>query len=287
MPMKPEINNVLRGVWQHEMMNAPMQDPLHWCYGLWCPCCFSYQQRHKVLDITGEPYICCGGVMPCCAQPCDSRDPWLCLEACCCVHTSILSNRFVIQTRFDIANDPCDETLLQIMMCLNIIADFAQCCCDRETAENARCLSDLVNACVCSCMLTQQNLELQRIEQALTVQPYAGPPPYIFAVLPPAQQQMVQASQAFQHGPIGPMQPPPQVMQPGMPQGVPPGVQQGMPPGVQPAPALAAQGRTIMLTVPPNTFPGQSVQFQTPEGMPQQVVVPPGVAPGQQFTATY
>merc|ERR1712216_1073138 len=97
-------------------------------------------------------------------------------------------------------------------------------------------------------MLTQQQLEIKNIEQGIQTSPYQGPPPQVLQYLPPHQQQMCQASQAFQGAGYGGPAPAanPMAMQqgvPAMPQ------QQAMP--VQPAGApLVAQGRTVMLAVP-------------------------------------
>mmetsp|Transcript_61055 Transcript_61055/g.176877 ORF Transcript_61055/g.176877 Transcript_61055/m.176877 type:complete len:281 (+) Transcript_61055:120-962(+) len=280
MAVKAPINNVLRGVWAKEMMSVPCVAPGKWCYGLCCPCCFSYQQRHKLLDLTSEPYLCCGGSCICLQTPCSERDPWLCLEACCCTHVSILANRFMLQTRFDIRNDPCDETILSVTACINVLSSLAAMCADRETADHLRHCADLVNTCVCSCMLSQQQLELERIEEELHTRAYRGPPAHIIAVLPPVQQQMVSAAQALQQAPlIGGSEPYP-VVTPGM-------MAQPVPPPASRQAPLLAQGRQVLVRVPQNAAPGTLVGFTAPDGSEQQVAVPADLAPGQQFVASY
>lgn len=300
--VKADLNGYLTNTWLIPLTEAPVKSPLRFCEGFLCPCCFAHQQRNQILDITGEPYVCCGGTCPCATQHCDSREPWLCLETCCCTSPAILANRFLLQTRFSIQNDPCDETILEITAFINMLAQCAEICVDRETAEHLEHIVHCINACVCSCLLTQQHLELKSIQQSEAGMAYQGPPPQVLAVLPPQQQSMCQAAQAlrFQAGAPPPTNPMAQVpAQQAMP-GVPP--QQAMPapamPAQQamPAPAmpaqeamrapLAAQGRTVMLTVPGGVGPGGLITFNHPDtGAPQQAAVPAGLRPGQQFTA--
>lgn len=277
MRVKEDLNGVLRGTWQAELSAAPCQDPLACCCGFWCPCPAAHHQRNKILDLTGEPYVCCGGGCVCCEAPCESREPWLCLETCCCTSPAILANRFMIQTRFDIQNDPCDETILSITACINMLAACAEICMDRESAQHLEHLVHLINACVCSCMIAQQEIQLRATEQAFQAQPYTGPPEYVFVVLPPVQQNMVQAAQALRMSGQPPLATPP------APQGM-------LAEPLAPAPApggLVAHGRQVMITVPQGTSPGQLVVFQTPEGNQSQVAVPQGLTPGQQFLAQY
>lgn len=284
MRVKQDLNNVLRGTWMVPLSEAACSAPCHFCAGFWCPCCFAYQQRNKILDITGEPYVCCGGSCICCQQTCDNREPWLCLEACCCTSPAILANRYMIQTRFDIQNDPCDETMLALTAFINMAANCAEICMDRESARHLEHIMHLINACICSCMLTQQHKEIERIEQAVQEQPYGGPPQHVFIVLPPEQQSMVSAAQALRMPGQPPMQQPPMQQQP-MHAGLLAG-QAPPPPAAAPG-GLVAQGRQVMVTVPPGVASGQMIAFMTPEGSQSQVVVPQGLAPGQQFVTQY
>jgi len=262
MPLKPEINAVLSGRWQVDMMSTPSQSPMTCCYGFWCPCCFAYQQREKLLEITGEPYICCAGMCACgpCGKPCESKSPWLFLETCCCTNNAIMANRFMLQTRFDIQNDPCDEKLLAITACLNciciIITMFSS---ERGSTDGCEAIMDCINASVCACMLTQQDIQIKAIEETIATQPYAGMSQQILCALPPQQQQMMGFAQIAPSGQYGAASP-----------------QYG-----------TAAPRQMMVAVPPGTSPGQMVQFTTPEGVLVQVPVPAGLAPGQEFAAAY
>merc|ERR1719379_874438 len=117
--------------------------------------CFAWKQRNQILDVTHEPYVCCAGTCPCATQQCDSREPWLCLEAFCCTSPAILANRYLLQTRFSIQSDPCDQKIIKITAFLNVLANLAQICLDPESAEGFQHLVHCVTGCVCSCMLTQ------------------------------------------------------------------------------------------------------------------------------------
>merc|ERR1712232_722647 len=180
------------------MLQTPCDSPSAFCYGLSCPCCFVYQQRKELLDITQEPYVCCAGLGGCgpCTRPCGSRNPWLCLEAFCCTNNAILGNRFMMQTRFNIQNDPCDARLIKLVACLNCFACCVSCCAqifmDKDKAKNCTdCYTqaiECVNASVCSCMLAQQSIELKSLKSV----DYKGIKPSVMTVLPPRQQEMLQ-----------------------------------------------------------------------------------------------
>jgi len=176
----------------------------------------------------------------------------------------------MLQTRFAILNDPCDETLLQIVACLNCLAFIISIFGDRNSADACSQIIDCINGVVCACMLTQHDIEIKRIEAEMATKPgfYVGIPQTVLFVLPPQQQTMIQG--------FAPYKP---IVQPGTPQ-------YGAAP-VQGVPAAVAAPRQITLTVPEGSGPGQMVQFTSPEGQMCQVPVPAGVSPGQQFTAAY
>lgn len=278
MPMKPQVNGVLTGQWEVEMMKTPCEKPMTCCYGFFCPCCFAYQQREKLLDITREPYVCCAGLCPCgpCGEPCDSRNPWLCLETCCCTNTAIIGNRYMLQTRFNIQNDPCDETLLGIIACLNCLSIIISIFGDRKTAESVEQLTECINASVCACMLTQQDIQLNAIEANCANRPYIKMPGHVLVALPPEQQHMINGFAQLQ-----PTAPPPQATPPQYGAAGPTlGVFTGGPPA-------AGAARQMMVAVPAGVAPGQLVQFATPEGTMAQAPVPAGLQPGQQFPVVY
>jgi hypothetical protein len=177
----------------------------------------------------------------------------------------------MIQTRFNIQNDPCDDTLLAIIACLNCLTLIVRIFADRQTGDACEQLTECVNASVCACMLTQHDIQIKEIER----NPYGGMPQQVLVVLPPHQQQMINGFAQIQ--PTAPGYAPPQygAMQPG-----------GGPPPLQAYP-VASAGRQMMVSVPAGAMPGQMVQFVTPEGMTMQAAVPAGLMPGQQFPAAY
>jgi len=194
--VKGDVKDALTGSWKIEMLKAPCSAPGRWCYGCCCPCCFAQSQRTELLEITGEPYICCAGLCPCgpCGKPCSSPQPWLCCEACCCTTMAVSGNRFMLQTRFNIANDPCDDRLITCMLCCECLACLARAFVDGDTANAITMIADMVSATVISCMLTQQQVEIINIKEQGT--PYQGIPQHIVEALPPSQQEMLGTSTA-------------------------------------------------------------------------------------------
>lgn len=173
-------------------MKAPCYSPLRWTCGFCFPCCYAHKQREEILDLTGEQYVCCGGICGCgpLSEPCENRQPWLCLEASCCTHNAILGNRFMLQTRFDIGNDPCDERVLQFYTCMNCLACIVSLLVDPDTADNIRDIVECINASICSCLLVQHDAQLQVIKDSLGDNTFGGMPQAILLALPPKQQEM-------------------------------------------------------------------------------------------------
>ena len=102
----------------------------------------------------------------------------------------------MMQTRFGIKNDPCDETLLQVVACINCLACLVQAFADEDTANSCKTLADCVNAPVCSCMLTQHEIQLEELKKGFEHTPYNGMNPKILNALPPQQQEMMQLTKA-------------------------------------------------------------------------------------------
>lgn len=210
MPVKVEINDYLTEKWAFNMLDAPVQVPMLCLKGVCCTCCFAYEQRTELLDITGEPYVCCGGTCPCgpLGKPCpaDQAKAWLGVEAVCCTFQAVTANRYMVQTRFGRMNDPCDDMLLAYTAMINTAAILAECFCDREDADNLRLMADIVNCSVCACMLAQQQNEIGIIQEQLAAKGgYKGPGREVMGLLPPEQQKMVTTSKQEPPGQYGAM----------------------------------------------------------------------------------
>mmetsp|Transcript_19147 Transcript_19147/g.45118 ORF Transcript_19147/g.45118 Transcript_19147/m.45118 type:complete len:355 (-) Transcript_19147:53-1117(-) len=199
MPIKQEIVDRLTGEWQVGLFEVPCKAPVSFCYGCICSCCMTCQQRNEILDVIGEPYVCCGGIFPCgpLGEPQDRNCIYL--EACCCPGMALAGNRFLIQTRFNRMNTACDDCLLW-SVCL---ASWAICIlqlvgCDvPEEIEN---LVDCAQMTVTGCMLGQQQVELDYIKRTGG---YTGPSPQIMAAMTSYQQGLMQQAKPPQQQSMG------------------------------------------------------------------------------------
>jgi len=233
---------VCTGKWKVGLFQAPCAAPLPFLYGCCCTCCAAYQQRVELLDLTGEPYVCCAGMCPCGPLGDPQDRGCLIIEACCCPGLALSGNRFMVQTRFDRENTPCDDYIL-VFTCLFVyLIEIVRCFCD--IPDELDMLADCLIMSVNGCMHAQQDIEIKDIKRS----GYTGPPRSIVAALPPLQQKMVRMGKAgpsvpartvgAQAGPRAPQAGPrgPQPMTASAPyqQGM--GFQQSMP---QPAPVYA------------------------------------------------
>eukprot|EP00928_Gymnodinium_smaydae_P072576 TRINITY_DN55916_c0_g1_i1.p2 TRINITY_DN55916_c0_g1~~TRINITY_DN55916_c0_g1_i1.p2 ORF type:complete len:204 (+),score=32.50 TRINITY_DN55916_c0_g1_i1:80-691(+) len=178
--------------WEVGMFETPYKAPAKCCLGAACACCFAYKQRQDILEYTAEPYVCCGGLCPCgpLGDPCskDRVPACLCLEVTCCPFMSVAANRYMLQTRFYVKNDPCDDCILCFQAALNCVALGLEISGQkRETAEQVKVFADCVNCSVMACMLAQQQVELEHAME----KPYEGANKNIIDLLPPNQQEMI------------------------------------------------------------------------------------------------
>jgi hypothetical protein len=185
MPIKQEVSNNFTGEWQIGLFETPCNAPINFCMGCCCCCCMAGKQRGELLDILGEPYVCCGGLCPCgpLGQPQDRNCMWL--EAFCCTSWAISGNRFLVQTRFDRKNTACDDCILWTVCIISWVVCILQCFIDvPDEIENCvDCLIWTVNGC----MLAQQQHEIEYIQKT----GYNGPPPHIMNTLSPNQQSIM------------------------------------------------------------------------------------------------
>ncbi|CAE8604636.1 unnamed protein product [Polarella glacialis] len=195
MPVKQELTQACQGQWKTEMFKAPCERPDCFAFGCCCICCATYKQREELLDLTGEPYVCCAGLCPCgpLGQPCSDRMPWLCCEVCCCSGLALSGNRYMVQTRFDKMNTPCDDCIITAT-CICVCAyQIAQCFVDLPDGLDL-CV-DLLVMSVQGCMHAQQQIEIEEVKK----NGYQGMSPMIMSALPPKQQSMMQQS-GFNNG---------------------------------------------------------------------------------------
>ena len=127
-----------------------------------CPCCFVYQQRQEIRDITKELYACCGGI----CQFCDlgepvTKDKHQCGCVSKCVAAQVLQFLATVtwyRPGFARGNDACDVCIIRHQGCLQCLAEILTItdAVDDATAEAVDTIADLITCCVMSCMLAQQ-----------------------------------------------------------------------------------------------------------------------------------
>lgn len=180
MPIKQEVTSNLHGQWKVELFKAPCEVPWQCLYGCLCTPCAAYQQREELLDFTGEPYVCCAGLCACgpLGEPMDRG--CLCIEACCCAGMALSGNRFMIQTRFDRENTPCDDCIITFTTCFYCAVEIAKCFVD--VPDGLELLADCLVMSVNGCMHAQQHIELAEIKKNTAT--YAGPPAAVLQYLP-------------------------------------------------------------------------------------------------------
>lgn len=185
MPVPQQVSESLTGEWQIGLFESPCKAPASFCAGCLCPCCCAIQQRNELLDLTGEPYICCAGLCPCgpLGEPQDRN--CLYLEGCCCTSLAISGNRFFIQTRFDKMNTACDDCILWATCMIACGVSIASCFIDipQEVENCVDCMLMIVDGC----MLAQQQYELEHVKK----NGYALPPQQVMMALPDHQRQVI------------------------------------------------------------------------------------------------
>lgn len=187
MPLKQSVAVECKGQWITSFFQTQCEQPSACLYGAACPCCAVYQQRVRLLEITGEPYICFGGLFPVGPLRNPQGRSWLAIEVAFCPCWALSSNRYIVQTRFDKANTLCDSTLLAATGPCKCCADAARSVFCKDTPELGDCTCFAIVP-LAGCMHAQQQVEIDEIKQ----HGYFGPADTIFEVLPPMQQEMIQ-----------------------------------------------------------------------------------------------
>ena len=187
MPTDKSIADSLTGTWQVPLCRTCVTAPGLFCKNFWCPCCVAYSHRKQLLALTNEPYVCCAGMIGCgpCKKPCNPR--CLFLAVCCCMQFAIAGNRFMIQTRFDKRNTPCDSFILwctAVIACINCVVQTVS----KQDCSALQAIVDLIICTVNACMQTQHEFEIRHVRETGG---YHGMPQFIVVLLPAQQQTYV------------------------------------------------------------------------------------------------
>lgn len=186
MPLEKQVAEQCQGEWITTLFRAPFEKPLSCLWGTSCLCCAVYDQRSDLLDITGEPYVCCGGLYPVGPLRNPQSRSMMAFEAFFCPWCALHANRYIIQTRFDKANTACDNLILQAT-CLCTCFMLASKCFRESPRECDNC-AFCANSIFAGCMHAQQQVEIDSVKE----NGYFGPIDSVFDVLPPIQQEMIQ-----------------------------------------------------------------------------------------------
>eukprot|EP00927_Polykrikos_kofoidii_P014173 TRINITY_DN16191_c0_g1_i1.p1 TRINITY_DN16191_c0_g1~~TRINITY_DN16191_c0_g1_i1.p1 ORF type:complete len:203 (-),score=36.19 TRINITY_DN16191_c0_g1_i1:125-733(-) len=187
MPLKSEVSDNLTGEWKAGLFESPCKNPSWFCFGCCCTCCATALQRHEILDVVGEPYVCCGGMCPCgpLGEEQDRNCAWL--EACCCTGMAIAANRMYVQTRFDRRNTACDDCILWTTCIISFCVCLASIVC--ELPDGVQECVDCMIMTVDGCMIAQHKIELDFIKSSGG---YHLPSTRVINALPDKQRELVQ-----------------------------------------------------------------------------------------------
>jgi len=179
MVLPDDINRHLEGEFKHGPCGSCCHAPCSCCLFCIFPQCAVCIQRQRILAVTGEPYVCCGGLVPCCG--CDSECPkcCICCEAFLCTNTAVAANHFYVQTRFGLKNNGCDGCL----QCFNCCVSVPVCCC-RVCCDVSKETENLLKASLCVCPVTHCMNAVEIREYELGHKQYAGPPAAVVMELP-------------------------------------------------------------------------------------------------------
>jgi len=146
--------------WEIGMGESLCEQPAMCCINCFCLPCKAYDQR----EITADPGThfrcldidCRGGCFECFdACVVCPKSPCMCLEAWCCLPWQILTVRHRVQYKTRARNSSCDNFLLCCFLFAEICGD---CCRDPKI----RCIIHLSTFACMACMLTQQQVEMEK-----------------------------------------------------------------------------------------------------------------------------
>eukprot|EP00440_Ansanella_granifera_P037655 gb/GFBE01040854.1/.p1 GENE.gb/GFBE01040854.1/~~gb/GFBE01040854.1/.p1 ORF type:complete len:229 (+),score=44.35 gb/GFBE01040854.1/:1-687(+) len=209
--MKADIAPYLNRPWSVDLFETPLKDPANCLFGGVCCCIGAVKQRQELLQLTGEPYLCCAGTCPLgpLGEP-QPMTPCLCLEAALCPQMALSANRFFVQSRFGLKNTEADHALMQATGMLYMCASYAACfmelkrcaqscgvdidgpCWDIQLPVRELILmADCAFLCLNGCMYSQQQVEIN----AMKANGYGGPPQGVLSALPQKLQAIISNAQ--------------------------------------------------------------------------------------------
>lgn len=175
---KFEARKRLPNTWRTTLSYSFCASPFYWCFTMVCPYCAAYQQRERALVGDWSRYSCCAGMMPCSGKMGESKCPQFCLvlEVCCCFSVAVQTTRMLIQDELGLRNSPCDNFIIGSMVFLQYLScfcDIAAMVADMEEISQASVVLDQISQMcycfVCSCVQTQQHVELNTRDTVLGV----------------------------------------------------------------------------------------------------------------------
>jgi hypothetical protein len=142
--------------------------------------------RGRAILYDWSRYECCAGMMPCSGNMGERHCPKLCLalEVCCCFSVAVQTTRMLIQDELQLRNSPCDNFIIGAMVCLqylSCVCDLVVCLVNSTTdadgafnwlTEMDVIIDQISQSCycvVCSCVQTQQHVELNKRDGVLGI----------------------------------------------------------------------------------------------------------------------
>jgi hypothetical protein len=179
MPLPSEIERHLTGEFSHGCcMSMARNFGSCLCFVCFEPCALSAQRR-AILDVTGEPYVCCGGTWPCCGFDKPRSRMCLALEVCFCPSMALGANRFLVQTRLNKRNAWIDDVCKVGNLCVSCEFCLLKWCCGCTNEQK-----NLVKAatCIMPCAHCQNADALSEFRSGAIE--YKGPPEGLYNELP-------------------------------------------------------------------------------------------------------
>lgn len=172
---KFEARKQLPNTWKTPLSYTFCAAPFYCCFTVLCPCWAAYQQRERALFGNWSRYLCCAGMMPCSGRLGERNCPQLCLllEVCCCFSVAVQTTRALIQDELQLRNAPCDNFIIGFMVALQCLDCIVAMLADVEEISEASVVLDQISqwcyCLVCSCVQTQQHVELNKRDAVLGV----------------------------------------------------------------------------------------------------------------------